>query len=169
MSRFPRPPEPLNNNKGRDTCAYCAFSLLLLVSSQACYIPQAGHDHELAHRFPSNEVEGRREPKSKGRLAGRCPFKKRLNGKRRRKTHDKRRQGWRFLAWVLLYRAVRPAVLAALYSQPVGGGRSSPASHRPKFLTRCRAGSRPGATVYSSGSSSGLCFRSRFAPGCVAS
>jgi hypothetical protein len=67
------PPEPLNNNRGRDTGTYYAFPFLLLVPSQACYIPQAPHDHELAHRFRSTEGERRREPKSKGRLAGSAP------------------------------------------------------------------------------------------------
>jgi len=44
-----------------------------------------------------------------------------LDGKRRRKGHDEKRQGRRFLAWALLFLSVPPRSFPAPHSQPTGG------------------------------------------------
>jgi len=44
-----------------------------------------------------------------------------LDGKRRRKEHDKGRQGWRSLAWALLFLSDPPRRSPAPHSQPTGG------------------------------------------------
>jgi len=65
-------------------------------------------------------ISGPREGQEPRAAAGRCPFKKRLNGKRRRKGHDKKPPRWRVFGETFALPSDSARLLAALGSQPAG-------------------------------------------------
>ena len=115
----PPPPETLKNNKGIEEADHTAYSagrpsaFGSLTKSRAMPIMPRTISKKPTGSAASS-ISGGREPQEPRAAAGRCPFNAALDGKRRRKTHDGNGHGGPFLAWVLLYRAVRPAVLPPL-------------------------------------------------------